>query len=202
MGAARSTSGERASAPGRPRREETDHDIREAALALLRQGGPAAVTVEAIAAESGVAKTTIYRRYADRDAVLRAALTAAIGSPGEPPRSSPREKIRWALDQTWHQMAEVLGAGGVAAILANTDPRFTDLFRNVLDPYSAALIELIRTDMAAGKLRADLDPDTTVTLLMGAYLGELLRKGMVDEEFTDRCTDLMWVAMAARRRKA
>ena len=202
MGTARSTSGGRVSAPGRPRREETDHDIREAALVLLRQGGPAAVTVEAVATESGVAKTTIYRRYADREAVLRAALKAAIGSPGEPPGSSPREKIRWALDQMWHQMAEVLGAGGVAAILANTDPRFTDLFRSVLDPYSAALIDLIRTDIAAGKLRADLDPDTTVTLLMGAYLGELLRKGKVDEEFTDRCTDLMWVAMAARRRKA
>src|SRR5215213_9526346 len=49
--------------PGRPRREETDRSIREAALRLLRECGPAVVTVEAVAAESGVAKTTIYRRH-------------------------------------------------------------------------------------------------------------------------------------------
>lgn len=199
MAVVRSTGGGRAAAPGRPRRAETDRDIREAALRLLRDGGPAAVTVEAIAAESGVAKTTIYRRHADREAVLRAALQAAIGSPGEPAGDSPREKIRWALDQTWRQMTEVLGAGGVAAILANSDARFTDLFRKVLDPYSDALIDLIRTDMAAGKLRADLDPDTTVSLLMGAFLGELLRKGRVDDKFIDRCADLMWAAMTAKR---
>jgi hypothetical protein len=86
----------------------------------------------------------------------------------------------------------------VAAILVNADPRFTDLFRSVLDPYSAALIDLIRSDVAAGKLRVDLDPDTAVTLLIGAYLGELLRKGRVEDEFSDRCTELMWVAMVVR----
>ena len=35
------------------------------------------MTVEAVAAESGVAKTTIYRRYSDREAVLRAALVCS-----------------------------------------------------------------------------------------------------------------------------
>src|SRR5688500_7888301 len=85
--------------PGRPRREETDRSIHDAALTLLRDRGPAAVTVEAVAAGSGVAKTTIYRRYADREAVLRAALGEAIGAPGEPPGTTPRERIEWALDQ-------------------------------------------------------------------------------------------------------
>jgi AcrR family transcriptional regulator len=180
---------------GRPRRVETDRDIHRAALRLLRSGGPTAVTVEAVATESGVAKTTIYRRYADREAVLRAALEAAISPPGEPLGSTPREKIRWALDQAWHQVSGVLGRGGVAAVLANTHPAFTDLFRSVLTPYTDALIDLIRADMAAGELRPDLDPDAVVSLLFGAYLGELVRSGRVDKGFTDRCVDLMWVAM-------
>ena len=62
--------------PGRPRRAETDRNIGEAALRLLHEAGPSGVTVEAVAAESGVAKTTIYRRHADRESVLRAALAA------------------------------------------------------------------------------------------------------------------------------
>ena len=163
--------------PGRRRRAETDRGIREAALRLLRQGGSAAVTIEAVAAESGAAKTTIYRRYADREAVLRAALAAAIVPPDEPAGSTPREKIRWALDQTWHQMTEVLGRGGLAAILGDDDPRFTDLFRSVLTPYNDALVELIRSDISAGDLRPDLEPDMVVSLLIGACLGELVRRG-------------------------
>lgn len=182
---------------GRPRRAETDRSIHAAALRLLRTGGPAAVTIEAVAAESGVAKTTIYRRYADREAVLRAALTAAISAPVEPLGDAPREKIRWALDQTWRQMSEVLGRGGVSAILGNAQPSFTRLFRGVLTPYADALVDLIRADMAAGELRGDLDPDAVVSLLVGAYLGELLRRGRVAKDFSKTCVDLIWVAMRA-----
>jgi AcrR family transcriptional regulator len=184
---------------GRPRREETDRSIHEGALRLLRAGGPAAVTIEAVATESGTAKTTIYRRYDDRDDLLRGALRAAIRPPDDPVGNTTRERIRWALDQTWHQMAEVLGRGGVSAILANTHPRFTDLFRSVLTPYTDALVALIRADMVAGELRPDLDPDTVVTLLIGAYLGELVRRGRVDKRFIEGCVDLMLEAMRAAR---
>lgn len=182
---------------GRPRRAETDRSIHAAALRLLRTGGPAAVTIEAVATESGAAKTTIYRRYKDREAVLRAALAAAISPPVEPLGDSPREKIRWALDQTWHQMSEVLGRGGVSAILGNTQPSFTRLFRSVLTPYTDALVDLIRADMAAGELRRDLDPEVVVSLLVGAYMGELVRRGRVGKAFSETCVDLLWLAMTA-----
>ena len=92
-------------------------------------------------------------------------------------------------------MSEVLGRGGVSAILSNSHPRFTTLSRTALTPYTNALIELIRADMAAGTLRRDLDPDTVVSLLFGAFPGELARHSRVDEGFTERCVDLMWVAM-------
>lgn len=182
--------------PGRPRRAETDRSIHDAALRLLREHGAGSVTIEAVATESGVAKTTIYRRHADSEAMLRAALAAAIVPPDEPEGDTPRQRIRWALDQAWRRMTEVLGRGGVAAILADEDPRFTDLFRGVLAPYSEALAQLIRDDVAAGVLRPDLDPDTVVSLLLGAYLGELVRRGHVDPGCSERCVELMWVAMA------
>ena len=195
----RTAGGAASPARGRPRRKETDHSIHGAALRLLRAGGPAAVTVEAVATESGVAKTTIYRRYPDREAVLRAALKAAITAPEEPSGDTPREKIRWSLDQTWHQMSEVLGRGGVSAIVQNTQPAFTRLFRSVLTPYADALVDLIRGDMAVGELRRDLDPDTVVSLLIGAYLGELVRRGRVDQGFSEKCVDLMWGSMRGER---
>jgi AcrR family transcriptional regulator len=142
-----------------------------------------------------VAKTTIYRRYADRQDLLRSALVAVIGDPGNPPDADPREKIRWALDKTWRQMADVLGPGGLAAVIGNTDPTFTDLFRRVLAPYADALVALIQADVGAGLLLHDVDADASVSLLVGAYLGELFRRGTVGDDFADRCLHLMWVAM-------
>lgn len=185
--------------PGRPRRAETDRRIHDAVLQLLHDDGPGAVTVEAVAGASGVAKTTIYRRYADREDLLQAALTAVVGEPGEPPGTDPRERIRWTLDLTWRQMADVLGPGGLAAVIGDTDRRFTDLVRSVLSPYADSLVALVRSDVAAGLLRADLDADAAVSLLVGAYLGELVRRGHVDDGFADRCLNLMWVAMTGRR---
>ena len=41
-----------------------------AATDLLVEGGPSAVTIDAIVARSGVAKSTIYRHWASRDDVL------------------------------------------------------------------------------------------------------------------------------------
>lgn len=185
---------------GRPRSADTDRRILAAGLELLRAGGPRAVTVEAVSEASGVAKTTIYRRYADRHELLGAALKDAIGTPGEPPDAEPREKIRWALDQTWQQMSDVLGPGGLAAIIGDTDRRFTDGFRRILLPYTDALVALIHEDVAAGQLRPDLDADATVSLMVGAYLGELLRRGTVDADFTDECIHLLWVAMTTGKK--
>ena len=63
-------------------RREVDAKIAAATLEVLRTRGPRAVTVEAVTAHSGIAKTTIYRRYSDRRDMLAAALAnkpAAIG---------------------------------------------------------------------------------------------------------------------------
>jgi AcrR family transcriptional regulator len=184
--------------PGRPRSEQADRSIRDAALDLLHDVGPRAVTVEAVAERSGTAKTTIYRRYADRDALLRDSLASVIGDPGVPAGTTPRQKIRWALERTWGQMEDVLGPGGLAAVIGDTDRRFTKLFRSVLTPYTDALITSIRAGIGSGELRDDLDADATVSLFLGAYLGELMRRGRVDATFAERCLDLMWAAMTGR----
>ena len=47
----------------------------------------------------------------------------------------------------------------------------------------------------ARKLRTLL---SMVSLFLGAYLGELMRRGRVDATFAERCLDLMWAAMTGR----
>jgi AcrR family transcriptional regulator len=180
---------------GRPRSTEVDARLIDAALDLLRQGGPTAVTVEAVAARSGAAKTTIYRRYRDRDHLMRAAIGSAVTPPDQPPVEDIRDRLTWALGQVHAILGEVLGRGGVAALLDDREPTFTTLVRDLLTPYTTALAGLIEDDAAAGRLRSDLDADAAVSFMLGSYLGELLRHGTVDAGWIPRCVDLLWHAM-------
>lgn len=50
-----------------PRRAKSRARVLATAVELLREDGLPGLTIEAVAARSGVAKTTIYRQFADRD---------------------------------------------------------------------------------------------------------------------------------------
>jgi AcrR family transcriptional regulator len=54
---------------GRPRNEELDRVVVQAAAKILADRGFDAMTIEDVAARSGVAKTTIYRRWATKGAL-------------------------------------------------------------------------------------------------------------------------------------
>lgn len=54
---------------GRPRNEELDRVVLRAAAEILADRGFDAMTIEEVAARSGVAKTTIYRRWATKGAL-------------------------------------------------------------------------------------------------------------------------------------
>jgi hypothetical protein len=123
-------------------------------------------------------------------------LASAVGTPEVPREGSVRDTIRFVLQQTWRQMDDVLGAGGLAALVANSDPEFTDLFRAALRPYVDVLVSCMREDIAAGLLRPELDADGVVSLMVGAYLGELVRRGEVEADWLDRTIELLWILMA------
>src|SRR5688500_2584512 len=59
---------------GRPRREGADETILVAARALLDEAGYAAFNVDVIAERTGIAKTTIYRRWPTKGALVAAAI--------------------------------------------------------------------------------------------------------------------------------
>ena len=182
--------------PGRPRAASIDQRLHETVLQLIREGGPGAVTMDGVTSRSGVAKTTIYRRHSNRSDLLMSVLANAVGAPEVPRQGSVRDKIRFALEQAWHQMGDVLGPGGLAALVANSDPEFTDLFRAALQPYVDMLVGRMREDVDAGLLRPGLDADGVVSLMVGAYLGELVRHGEVEPGWLDRTIELLWILIA------
>jgi hypothetical protein len=59
------------------------------------------------------------------------------------------------------------------------------------------LVARIRDDAEAGRLRRDLDADGVVSLMFGAYLGELVRRGRVTPGWLDRSMEMIWLVMSS-----
>jgi len=188
-----------ASGRGRPRLESTDRRIVEAALELLRLKGPAAVNIDSVAARSGVARTTIYRRYSSRDELMHSVLEHLIDPAPLAPDLPVRDKLRWVVDRVGDILENRLGPGATAAVIANSDPEFTTALRARLATWLSTLADLVKLDVIAGRLTADVDPDTLLGLLLGAYLSESLRFGSPRDGWTDQVIDLLTPAVTPDR---
>jgi hypothetical protein len=64
---------------GRPRREGADEEILDVARTMLAEGGYGALNVDTLAERAGVAKTTVYRRWPSKGALI----AALIPPPGD-----------------------------------------------------------------------------------------------------------------------
>ena len=183
---------------GRPRRAATDERLMRATVELLRDKGPAGVTIEAVSAHSGVARTTIYRRFSSRRDLIAAAVDELVDQPLPPPGLSLEAKVRWVLDQVSELLETSLGRGTVGAIIADSDPEFTGALRHSLERQLEALRALMQSDIQAGRLAAHVDPDAVVGLLFGAYLGEVLRHGRPRRGWTESTVQLLSRAIEVR----
>jgi AcrR family transcriptional regulator len=176
--------------PGRPRLQETDHRINGAVVELLHEHGTRAVTIDAVAARSGVARTTIYRRYRNRSELIAAALSHLVEGSVSAPDLPLQEKLRWVLEQIGH-LVGALGPGGVGAVLDDSDPEFTTVLRRLISDRLEGLQQAMVPDVEAGRLAPDLDADTLVGLLFGAVLGDVVRFGEPRTAQLERTADLL-----------
>jgi len=178
-------------------RQDVDDSIADATLALLRTKGPRAVTVEAVAARSGIAKTTIYRRYSDRRDMLSAALSRVTTPEPLAAQADPSECLRWLIKEAIKTVEVGIGYGGLAALLTDEDPAFTKLFRRILAKQRAELEAVIDTGKAEKSFRADVDAATLVDAVVGAHIAERTRTGKVATEWEKRLFDLFWPIVRA-----
>jgi len=179
--------------PGRPPSDRARAAILDAARRLLADGGPAAVTMEAVAARAGVGKPTVYRWWPDRHAVTMAALMES-GDQTQPSRQprSMRDGLRLQLRAIVDRFSTPVGRH-VTALLAASDPdsELAKAFRNhfVLARRDEGR-ELLRQAIAAGEVRRDIDVEVAVDLLYGAmFFRLLLGHAPLDARFADRALE-------------
>lgn len=176
--------------------DSTDERITNAALELLRDRGPVAVSIEAVASTSGVAKTTIYRRYENRQALLRAVIDAAAVRIQVPSELSAYDTFRWFLFHARETIEHIVGRGAVAAIMLNEDPEFAALLHERIRANTKPLRDDLRRRSECGELRANLDIELVMSLLLGTFIAESIRGSTSADGWADSVLEFLWPALA------
>lgn len=175
------------SAPGRRRSEHSHRAILQATREVLDQVGYRAMTIEAIAAQAGVGKKTIYRWWPSKAAVALEALTTSTEAQAPfPDTGSLAEDLLTYFEQAFPGLQGKSGTvlSGLAAE-AQLDPEFAHEFQRVfIVPRKQGLVTLLQRGVSRGELAPNINLEVLADLVYGAkWYRFLLYPAPLDKEF-------------------
>jgi AcrR family transcriptional regulator len=153
-----------------PRQQRTRTRVLAAARTVLRRDGLGGATIEAIAAEAGVARSTLYRNWATRDEVLAAAFDDAVDPPTATETDQP---VRAQLQRVLEGVATALLGSDwgrtLPAVVAAIDaePALAERYGRLTEERRSALAALLRSAIDRGELPATLPVDDFIDALVG-----------------------------------
>lgn len=163
---------------GRPRDVATHDAILRATRDLLDERGYPGLTIEGVAARAGTAKSTVYRWWSSKGAlVLEAALdNISIGT--VPDTGDTRADLSIAVEQLIGTFSDRLAGIVIFAVTAglDDDPTLAATFREVfVYPWRSSAAQAIERGVARG----DLPPDTDIQFILDVIVGVVFQRTLV-----------------------
>ncbi len=176
-------------ARGRPRSDRAHRTILQSALKELSRTGFRLLTIDAISERAGVGKTTVYRRWPNKAAVVMDAFLTLVG-PGTGFPAAPRvlERIRLQMRL---QAGFFRGRFGrmIRSLLgeAQFDPELARAFRERwINPRRQGPRLLLEEAIRQGDVRPDIDIEAAIDSLYGPLYYRLqIGTGPVSDDFAD-----------------
>ncbi|MBQ1599084.1 MAG: TetR/AcrR family transcriptional regulator [Bifidobacterium sp.] len=179
-------------------RERTDSKIMRATLEIIIAQGIGAVNIESVARRSGVAKTTIYRRYANTDDLIRhLTLTVAPSldfSALEPSRESLRTVLRRIIDC----FDEEFELKAIGVVLSSENAHLRNIAKSVIEPAAERFYDFLRRGMAIGAFRDGLDAPFLFQTVLGsmlAYKALSTSSAVPHADWAGNMTGLLWASI-------
>jgi TetR/AcrR family transcriptional regulator, regulator of autoinduction and epiphytic fitness len=188
-----------------PRVERSRRVILEAVLDELGDVGYGALTIEGVAARAGVGKSTIYRHWAGKLALVEDAFRTLKAPVQVPEEGTLSERVTGLLSQIACMVEESTYSACMPALIeaAEHDPQVRDLHRRFSAERRAVLVDLLRDAVENGELPPDTDPGLLGDALVGPIL---LRRLMLfeplDPAIVPKLVDQLLPAPPARRSRA
>ncbi|MGH3314281.1 MAG: TetR/AcrR family transcriptional regulator [Streptomyces sp.] len=197
---------------GRPRSAEADAAIMDATRAALVEVGWSRLTMGHVAARAGVAKTTLYRRWANKGELVVHAVAALFDELDLPDRGSLRADIEGVVISFGRLLQLPETNASLMAVVAESthDPALREPIREaIVDRQKRLVLQGRERAQARGELPPDAgnaeESARFVDLIFDVIAGAVVHRTLVsaepvDEEWAQRFTTLLLDGLAAASR--
>ena len=192
--------GNPANPQGRPRDPSVDRAILRAALEIFVEDGVDGASIEKIAKHAGVGKTSIYRRWTSREALLAQAIEVSRNAAGYTidllERTQPRDLIK-LLIEAGAAIAKPEVRKLTARLIGSSPdyPKLIEIYRETYYlPRRRAFVGALERAQTAGLLAENTDLETLADMLIGALTHRLLMSAPGENsagEFRDHMIKLL-----------
>ena len=158
---------------GRPRSAHVDALVTSSVLELISESGLGALTIEAVANRAGVGKTTLYRRWPNKNALVLDALAHLNDSLPAVHGDSLRERLVSLLSPMQCRPSAAMPVRLMPRMISHreADPElYRCFFERVIAPRRERFLVELRAGVAAGEIRDDVDLELAVNALVGPVL--------------------------------
>ena len=174
---------------------ETRRSVLLATVDLIDRLSYPSVTIDAVARASGVSKSTIYRHWPSRQALILEAYTFKTnGLTSVPDTGNAIEDLRTYLGKLAYCLNFAGAASTVSGLIVDAinDAEFARLYRaTLLQERRKSLLVILLKGQRRGQIRKEADLGTAIDAIYGAVHHRLLVSGQViDEPFVAALTDL------------
>lgn len=164
----------------RPRSEEARRAALDATVELAVANGIEAVTFEDVACESGVAKTTLYRHFGSKQAMVVEAVRSCFVLQATPDTGDLAEDLHLIFEYGKQADEEHRVPDLIPALVAagDRDPELGTLVAQMLEERRRP----IRTVLKLAQHRGEIGPEVDLDIALNLLIGPILMRRVIDRQ--------------------
>jgi len=173
----------------RPRSEEARQAALTATVDLMLDSGVESVTFDDVAARSGVAKTTLYRHFGSKQAMVVEAAGSCFETVPTPDTGDLLQDLSILFDQKRHsashrQLTELFP---MLIAAGDRDPELRALLQRQHEERRRPTRTVLQLAQLRGEISRELDLEVAVSMVLGPFtIRKLIDRQEVTDEFAER----------------
>ncbi len=178
-----------------PRIAQTRRAVLHATLQLIAERGFQGATIERVAEVSGVARSTIYRRWPDPSRLYIEAFAPLAEAAFEPPSGEFADDLQRYLAEYAARLNDDVYFAALLALIdrAAREPEWAVAHRSMFNEASSRAGDILRAGIATGRVRPDLDVERAVADVLSpfVYIRMIRFDKVTDADLVAACDELV-----------